>query len=543
MRALTLSLMVLVCITGALRADDKSDIKEIDELKLDPFKQYEREGKMRDLAKSGSVEAVSKLIELLADDYLHIRDAASDILTEMKGDSVNDGLMKALAHKSPEVRWRAAEVLGLRLVAPAVKDLADKLKSDKDAAVRESCARALGAIGNDECKKALSGAVAQGGAAGGACARALGQLGVKDAAEKIEKLLKDKDWQGVVGALDGLAFLGPDAHVKAIAKCESSKDWRVRIALAQCLACIASPEALADARPVLANFLKDEDWRVRRRTVEACVDLWQPASVELLAEALIAEKGFIAYDIVNALELLTGERKGYRGEGWRVWWESSKKALAKKPRRTAQGWLKAPEKGRLAESGEGDTTTFFDVPVIKQNAAFVFDLSGSMRDPVSKTDPRIRSELAREELAKTLNTLPKGSQFNVCAYFHSSTWPPQTEWRRAFNDGVREANAANIKAANDWTAKQEIRGWGCFFEMLTLPADDPKVQVIYFLSDGAPSRGAYVKRENLLFALRKALRFSPVTINTVTISVKPRDVEFMEQLAKEGGGVCSRVVK
>ena len=136
--------------------------------------------------------------------------------------------------------------------------------------------------------------------------------------------------------------------------------------------------------------------------------------------------------------------------------------------------------------------------------------------------------------------MPKGSAFNICAYRYSSKFPPETEWLRAFKDGVQELNAANVKAGNEWLAKLEARGWGAFYEALTLSMEDPKVQAIYFLSDGAPSRGAYVRRENLIAALRKAMRFCPVTINTVTISTKGRDIEFMEAIAKEGGGTCAK---
>lgn len=537
---LAIAACALMAGAGAIHADDKADIKAIDDFKSEPFKQYEREDKMRSLAKSGSAEAANKLIELLADDYVHIRDAASDILIEMKGDPVHPSLARALSHKNAEIRWRAAEVLGFRLAADAVKELAEKLRTDKDLLVREACARSLGAIGNEEARKALQEGLKQGGASSGACARALGQLGQADAAERIEKLLTAKEWQAAVGALDGLALLGPDAHVKAVARCAASKDWRVRIATAQCLARLTQAPAVAEARAAMTELLKDDDWRVRRRTVEALVDLWQAASVEVLIAALGGEKEFIVHDIVNALELLSSERKGYSAEGWKMWWEGSKKELAAKPKRPLQGWLKAPLAGQLAQSGSGDSTVFFNVPVLKQNAMFVFDLSGSMREPVSRSDTRIKFDLAREELAKTLSALPKGAMFNVGAYRYSSQYPPQTEWMRAFSDGVRDATPAHIKAANDWIAKVEVKGWGAFYEALTLPLDDARVHVIYFMSDGAPSRGTYVKRENLLAALRRALRFSPVTINTVTIANKGRDIEFMEDIAKEGGGACSK---
>lgn len=544
-------MIALLFIAGSISADDKADIKEIDDLKSDPFKQYEREDKMRALAKSGSVEAAQKLIELLGDEYVHIRDAASDILIEMKGADVNSRLIiDGLGSTNWEIQQRSARVLGYRGAIEAVGALAKALlnassRSNKDIKVSElaeAFAFALGAIGTVEAKQALERSVgAQNDAASGACARALGQLGFREAGAEIEnECTLGGGWQRVVGAVDGLGLLDPNVSIKRIGTCTKHKDWRVRIATAQALARVTTVEAIADVRGGFMRLLSDEDWRVRRRTVEAMVDLWQPASVELLIEALAAEKTAIIHDIVHSLELLSGERKGYRSEGWKLWWDGSKKELAAKPKRPAQGWLHAPEKGRLSESGEGETTTFFDVPVLKQNAAFAFDLSGSMRNPLSKSDSRIPIELAREELKKTLAAMPKGSMFNVCAYRYSSKFPPETEWLRAFKDGVQELNAANVKAGNEWIAKLEARGWGAFYEALTLSMEDPKVQAIYFLSDGAPSRGAYVRRENLLAALRKAMRFCPVTINTVTISTKGRDIEFMEDIAKEGGGTCAK---
>lgn len=544
MRMLTFTLVALLLIAGTIHADDKADIKEIDDLKSDPFKQYEREDKMRDLAKSGSREAIKKLIELLADDYVHIRDAASDLLIEMKGKDTDDALINWGLDSNGEIRWRSAEILGYRAVVDAIGPLARLMLTDKEERVREACARALGAISGDASRDALIRGLKLGGVEAGACAKSLAQRSFKDQAKDISGLLRSKLWQVQVGALDALAILGPDEYVRDVSYCIDSKDWRVRIAAAQCLTRLTDAEAISSAKPMFSRILlKDADWRVRRRTVEAMIDLWQTASVELLIDALAKEKTAIIHDIVHALEALTGERKGYRAEGWRTWWDGSKKELAAKPKRPAQGWLRAPEKGRLSESGEGQTTTFFDVPVLKQNAAFAVDLSGSMRNPISKSDSRIPIELAREELKRTLAAMPQGSMFNVCAYRYSSKFPPETEWLRAFKDGVQDLNAANIKTGNDWLAKLEVKGWGAFYEALTLSMEDPKVQVIYFLSDGAPSRGAYVRRENLLAALRKAIRFCPVTINTVTISTKGRDIEFMEDIAKEGGGVCAKVLK
>ena len=317
-----------------------------------------------------------------------------------------------------------------------------------------------------------------------------------------------------------------------------SKDWRVRIAAVQAM---CSVEQIPDEdryREVLGKALDDKDWRVRRRGIEALVDLWQKLSVELLVARLPDEDGALALDIVHALEDLTGVRQGYLKEAWTRWYEGTGKdrPLADRKPRPENGWLRAPKPGSVEAGGGGATASYFDIPVYAQASAFVFDMSGSMRDPVGRDNPKIRVELARDELAKTLSDLPENTPFNLLIYRYYSEFPIRTEIQQAFSKGVQPLTDRNRDAANKWIEGQPAKGWGAFYEGLMAAFSDPEVQVVYFMSDGAPSRGEYVDRIELVEALAEARRFSPVVVHGVLVGGGRRDEEFMKSMAESCGG-------
>ncbi|MCA8936241.1 MAG: HEAT repeat domain-containing protein [Planctomycetes bacterium] len=538
-----LSLVAMLLLSSwsfavAQSAKVEADIKKVDDWATDSFKQYEREDAMERLAASGEDAAISKLIELLNDDFANIRTAGERVLVEAKGDADKLLIDEGLGSKKDQVRIRAARVLGLRKATAAVDALAKQARGDKLVAARVTAAQALGRIGGDEAAEALRKILKAGDAASGAAARSLGKDADDDTAKSIAKLLKEKDWAAAVGAADGLAACGADKFTKELSTAIPHKDWRVRIAVAQALATVetvAEPELFSDA---YGELLEDKDWRVRRRTIEALVDLWQPLGAELLVARLADEETALRYDIVHAMEDLTGQRFGYLPEAWQNWWKGqgrSKGLVARKPR-PEYGWLRGPRGGETGEEGEGKTASYFDIPVLAQPTAFAFDMSGSMRDAVSKSDGRLRIDVARGELAETLDNLPEGAPFNLVIYRYYSGFPVKTEVQRAFPKGVQDNNPKTIQQAKDWIGGMEALGWGAFYEGISAALEDTQVQAVYFLSDGAPSRGDFVQREALIDALNELRRFHPATIHTVLVGGGYRDEEFMSGMAKSCGG-------
>jgi len=543
-----LAVVLLLCVPALAQPDAvKQDLKEVDDRADKPFEQYERESAMRRLGESGDPAAFAKLVSLLNDDFVSIRTSAQRILVSAKGDAGSVLVRDGLTHKQAEVRRRSATVLGKRKDAAATKPLANLLKGEKDESVRVACVHALGAVaagfgkdwaGDKELSSALERALKGNDAPAGAAALQLGQLGAVQYAARIAELAKGKSAESAIGGCDGLAALGVAAeHLEALAKAAAAKDWRVRIAAAQAL-CSVRQDGHDDAlRESLAALLADSDWRVRRRCIESLVDLWRPLSADLLAARIGKESSVLALDIAHALEDLTGTRQGYLPEAWSRWWESSGRAkgLVARRERPAQGWLRPPRPGSVDAGGSGATATYFDIPVFAQPTAYVFDMSGSMRDPVSRDNSKIRSVLAREELARTLKASPAGTSFNLVIYRYYSEFPVRTEVLRAFS-AAQPLGPKTLESADKWIAGQQAFGWGAFYEGLVAAMADPAVQVIQFLSDGAPSRGEFTDREELIEALGVVRRFAPVVVNAVLVGGARRDEDFMRDMATNCGG-------
>lgn len=166
-------------------------------------------------------------------------------------------------------------------------------------------------------------------------------------------------------------------------------------------------------------------------------------------------------------------------------------------------------------------------------------MSGSVRDPVSRDIGKLRIDLAREELARTLASMPEGASFNLVIFRYYSEFPVRTEVQRAFAKGVATVNPKHIELANKWIEGMPAVGWGAFYEGIAASLEDPAVQVLYFMSDGAPSRGEFTDRDELVEAVASLRRFSPVVMHTVLVGGGNRDEEFMKTLAESCGGTTA----
>jgi len=519
--------------------DVKGDIARIDEYRTSDACQDQRIPLMRQLAVVGGPEVTTKFISLLDDEFVHLREEAQDLLVTIKCENATEILTKqGLGSTNNEICRRAAEVLGARKAEDAIGTLLGILRGQRDVSVRCACAAALEAIGSEKARRALIDGLAMRGAPGGACARALGRLGETGAAARIEKLLHDKDGLCVVGAADGLGALGADAWVKNLCRAADHKDYRARIAIAQALGRLTTPEVAEEARDAFSKLIKDDDWRVRRRSIEALIDLWQPLCVELLVARLPVEKGCARYDLVHALEDLTGERKGYTAQAWDFYWTQNGKqrGLADRRPRPEGGWLRTPTTSLIEESGEGNTTVLFDVPVLNLDTAFVVETTGTMNSPVGN-DGRTRFSIARDEIQRVLAGMNKASSFNIVTYRYVSNSPPFAARQAAFDKGVQPVTPENIKLAEAWLSKRDVFGLSAWTENVLAALEDPKVQVVYFINGGDFSRGMTTRIPRVGRILREAMRFAPVAFINIGLDMGYVRTEEMKQLTSSIGGV------
>jgi HEAT repeat protein len=517
-------------------ADVRGDLARIDTYKTDAEKQDERIPLMRNLAAVGGSDVAVKFVSLLNDEFLHVREEAEDLLLALKGSGVNEALVKqGLGAKENDICRRAALILGARKCEEAIVPLTAILRGQRDSEVRVACALALEKIGSEKALRVLSDGLSVRGPTGGACAAALGRLGKTEEAARIERLLHDKDGLCVVGAADGLALLGPDAWVKNLCGAADHKDQRARIAVAQALSKV-SAEVAPQTQTTFAALLKDDDWRVRRRSIEALVDLWHPMCVELLLARLPLEKSSLRYDLVHALEDLTGERKGYAADGWTFYWNQvgKQRGVGGKVKRPIGGWLRMPSTALVQEGGEG-TTVLFEVPVLAQDSCFVIQTTGTMNGLVAG-GARTRFVVARDEMRRTLAGLGKDTGFQVLTYRYVSNFPPFAQRQAAFEKGVQPVTAENIKAAEEWLAKRDVFGLCAWFENVASALEDPKVRAVYFVNDGAFQRGISTKLSRIKELYLQATRFQPISFVSIGLDMGYQHTLDMQAFTESIGG-------
>lgn len=544
-----LEMLLLVAALGALSvpaaagdvvpsADVKGDLAKLESYRTLAEKQDERIPLMRQLAASGGSDVCARFITLLTDEFEHIREEAQELLVELKWPGTDELLLKqGVGSKEAEICRRCIEVLGRRKCEAAVTALMSILKGQRENVVRVAAARALERIGSEKARRALIDGLSARGAAGGASAAALGRLGVREAGSKIERLLADKDGLCTAGAADGLAALGPDDYVVSLCRVADHKDFRARIAVAQALGKLTTAELAAQAQGALEDLLKDGDWRVRRRTIEALVDLWQPLSVNLLLVRLSQEKSGLRYDLVHALEDLTGERKGYTAEAWTFYWQQvgARRGLAERKARPAGGWLRSPTAALVQEAGEGNTTVLFEVPVLNQDCVFVVETTGLMSSPVAG-DTRTRFEIAREEMRRTIKGLSKDANFQVLTYRYVSNIPPLRQRQAAFEKGLAPATSENVTLADQWLVKRDIFGLCAWYENIASALDDPRVRAVYFVNSGVLQRGVSTRWDKTRELYMDLTRFHPVTFVNIGLDMGYQHTLDMQAFVESLGG-------
>jgi hypothetical protein len=162
---------------------------------------------------------------------------------------------------------------------------------------------------------------------------------------------------------------------------------------------------------------------------------------------------------------------------------------------------------RPARDHAGSTTVIFEMPVLSDRVAFLFDFSGSMWE--AGADGRTRKQRLGEELARALAKLPEAARFNLVPY---ATEP--RPWQKA----LVPASKANVAKALAFFEGCDLKGKGDLWLAMRAALEDPSVDTLFVLSDGAPSgtrwnvdlvRDLYVERDRFRRVAVDALLISP----------------------------------
>ncbi len=452
----------------------------------DPDRRCEAVEKIRPLANLPMVQA---LLPLLADPHARVRKRAAEAVARASGSECAEYLHKVgLRHPHKFVRIHSLEALAA-IGGPA--PLASL--NDTDPEVRAA-----------------------------ACA-ALAHLDARDAAGKITALAeRDPAWIAKAAALGALAILDSPAAERLVPAAAADRAYQVRLTAARVGGLRAYAAAIADS-----------DWRVRVQAIESACVLRDRAVIGPLVDLLAKEQGRLRWDAWLALRDLTGKELGLEPGHWKRWWDVNKDKF------------EVPPPGALpGERPKGETgVSFFSLPILSTRMAFVFDLSGSMRDPAPPAPGKpaeTKLDVAKREAAKTFGQLPDAAWFNVVLLGcdSESRYPKdQKKWKKS----LHPATAGGRAEATSYLARQEGKGWTNIWDGIELAFEDDLVDTIYLYPDGGASRGTFVATADILDELARMNRFRKIMIHTVEVAAeKPNtadNIRLLKGLAEQTKGL------
>ncbi|MBL8899463.1 MAG: VWA domain-containing protein, partial [Planctomycetes bacterium] len=171
---------------------------------------------------------------------------------------------------------------------------------------------------------------------------------------------------------------------------------------------------------------------------------------------------------------------------------------------------------------------------------FVIDNSGSMRDELPAGDdgrPQTKRTRVDAELARVVAALPAEVEANLLLF---------SDGVEAWREQLAPLKAKDRDALLSWYAARPPRGATNLLSGLLASLEDPRVEAIYLLSDGAPSAGEQIFRELVLERVRERQRYAAARIHTAAFlgdaqgEAAERRIEqhrrFLRELAEASGG-------
>jgi hypothetical protein len=354
------------------------------------------------------------------------------------------------------------------------------------------------------------------------------------------------DWAVRAAAARIAGATAPEAPSRAFLQdaLEKDKDARVRTAALEGLATAEGK----DWHGLLAPRLADPEWSVRVLAARIAGEREVGKAIPALIESLGKSDSRVAEEVANALRRLTGQNFDAGAEVWAKWWADNRDQFGEDGRPVAP----------VAQGPTARDVEFYGLRVKADRVVFLVDMSSSMKLPIEPPPPggapttgekpaddktgKIKIEVARRELKRGLDSLPKSATFNVVAFNHNVT-----AWQPHMQPATPEARAM----AYEWFAAMEPSGSTFIdgalqmaFRMAGIGSYDKAygvaIDTIIALTDGAPTDNGWPEAQNMepeeiLGHVREWNAKKLVKIHSVGID-RVHGIEFLKKLAAENGG-------
>jgi len=489
--------LVLVAALALAPGDDER-LRALDE-KLKSTDGRTKVDALFDLAKIGTPDALRRIVPLFKEADRYVSDRAISAFAQAPDAThLRTVAKEALGDRDARVRGAVLEMLTFTRTPIDAVELATPCLGDADSEVRLLALEVLLARTPTSAPPALPPLAAP----------------------------EEKDDRVRATALLAWARIDAAGAHEAVERARSDKAAIVRASA------LLGLEASGDAiEPALAA-LEDPDHRVRLTAIAVLERSRSAAVVPKLIPRIAAETGRPRERVALALRSITGRDFGEDAAAWSRWWSSESEGFAPPPRERKS----AKERGDPAarEETRVDAPRYLDLPVPSDRVAFLIDVSGSMRQPYSpsgaaeaKGKTRTRLDHAADALRDTLAKLPKGARATVIVFNDQPL-----RWK----GGGVEMDAKRAEDARKWVLGIGASRSTNVNDALDLVLDDPEIDAIYLLSDGAPSAGKRELEGRILAHVRRVARFSGVEVNTLGFGLSEKGEKFLRDVASATGG-------
>ena len=378
---------------------------------------------------------------------------------------------------------------------------------------------------------------------------ALARIGVGDALEEIGAAL---DRPGVdvrlrARALD--ALVASKRGIEFAIGAASGKDPELRaVAMGSLALRAADPRAMK----ILLGGLEDLDSSVRNVALRSLRQVRLKSMIGALIRVVDShpEESFK----VRALELLvnaSGQNFGLAAVDWKKWWAQSEAAF-EFPKQEEEGITSVKKRG----------LEYFGIEVSSKRLGLIADISSSMRRmvavkaesldeeeeeetvggdgrtrvaPVKKKkkkqggvvvkDGKARKiDILKKELTRLLKKLPADTALNIITF--DATY---RSWQKVLQP-LRGRGRAKALA---YVARIATGSGTNVFDTLEFALKDKRVDTIYLLTDGLPTRGRITAPAAILEEIDVLNRARGVTIHTIAFGAES---DLLMQLAERNGG-------
>lgn len=411
-------------------------------------------------------------------------------------------------------------------------------------------------------------------------ARLAGELKLSAARDHLVELLGHRSRELAISAIEALARIGVDGSIDEISSAldRPGTDIRLRARALDALAGSAGgmefairsaaskdPELRAiamgslslrsgDPRAMKALLagLNDKDSAVCNVALQSLRSL----RIKPMMGALIAvlanhtDESFK----VKALELLvnvSGQNFGLAAADWQKWWSASEAAF-EFPKQEEEGFT----------SVKKYDLDYFGIEVSSKRLGLVVDISSSMRQLVAvktesleedeeeeaaggegrtrvapakkkkkkpggivvKDGKAMKIDILKKEMTRLLKKLPADTFLNMISF--DATFRP---WQKALQPLKGKGRARALS----YVARITTGSGTNVFDTLEFALKDKRVDTIYLLTDGLPTRGRLTAPEAILKEIKLLNRTRGVTIHTIAFGAESN---LLRQLAEQNGG-------